>query len=258
MIWPSEARRLLPLWLLCGLGLTSAAAVAAAEAGGSVRRELYLVRHGAYDAADPRDAHAGKALTPLGVAQARLLGSRLRGLPFAFDAVLASPMTRARETASVAAAELGLAVRLVPDLAECTPPTRRADIMARERPEDLLACAAQFERLATELLRPAAAPAGGAVAPPVGGPTASGATRRELVVCHGNVIRSLVTRALAVDPEAWLGMSIGHASLTRIAVEADGAIRVISVGDVGHLPPNLQSGAFGDPERELTATSAPR
>lgn len=79
-----------------------------------------------------------------------------------------------------------------------------------------------------------------------------------LISVAGSVLRSLVTRALAVDPETWLGMSIGHASLTRIAVEADGAIRVISVGDVGHLPPNLQSGAFGDPERELTATSAPR
>jgi serine/threonine-protein phosphatase PGAM5 len=28
-------------------------------------------------------------------------------------------------------------------------------------------------------------------------------------------------------------------------------MKVISVGDVGHIPPNLQSGATGDPDRSL-------
>ena len=74
--------------------------------------------------------------------------------------------------------------------------------------------------------------------------------RTELMVCHGNVIRYLVTRALGVDPTAWLGMSVGHASITRIRIEADGSFKVLSVGDVGHLPPARQSGATGDPERD--------
>ncbi len=104
-------------------------------------RTLYLVRHGAYDIDDPRDEAVGRGLLPIGVAQARLAGDRLRGLPFGFDAILASPLTRARETAQVIAAELGnREVAFDPDLAECTPPTRRADIMAREKPEDLAAC----------------------------------------------------------------------------------------------------------------------
>lgn len=206
-------------------------------------RTLYLVRHGAYDIGDPRDEAVGRGLLPIGVAQARLVGDRLRGLPFTFDAVFASPLTRAHETAQVIAAELGgRELAIDPDLAECTPPTRRADIMAREKPEDLAACSAQLERLAARLLVPIATP---------------GRDRHELVVTHGNVIRWLVTRALAVDSNAWLGMSIGHASLTVLSVDAKGALRVIAVGDVGHLSPGLQTGAFGNRESWDLAPPAP-
>ena len=196
---------------------------------------LVLVRHGWYDGDDPRDERTGKGLVPLGVAQARLTGSRLRALPFRFDEFLASPLTRARQTAALVAAEIDAPPpRIDDDLAECTPPTRRADVMAEETPESLAACAAQLDRLAARLL----------VATPA-------ADRRTLVVAHGNVIRYLVVKALAVDPASWLGLSIGNASLTTIAIGADGAPHVIAVGDVGHLPPPLRSGAWGDAAREL-------
>ena len=212
-------------------------------------RTLYLVRHGAYDIDDPRDEAVGRGLLPLGVAQARVTGDRLRGLPHPIDSISASPLTRARETAEVIAAELGgvgqNAPRLAldPDLAECTPPTRRADIMAQEKREDLSACSEQLERLALRQFAPL--PAGSA-------------DRHELVVAHGNVIRWLVTRALGVDVTSWLGMSIGHASLTTIAIDAKGAVRILAVGDVGHLPPGLQTGAFGHRENwDLEAPPAP-
>lgn len=219
-------------------GASPTAAPSADPASG--RRELWLVRHGAYDTTDKSDEATGRALVPIGVAQARLAGSRLAALPFSFDAVLASPLTRARETAAVIANDLGLPVEQVADLAECTPPTRRQDIMDGEKPEDLAACLAQFERLAATLLRPAA-----------------GGDRREVVVCHGNVIRWLVTRALDVDPLSWLVMSVGHASFTRITIEPNGAIRLVAVGDVGHLPPNLQTGSIADPERDLAVPATP-
>jgi len=200
-------------------------------------RTLYLVRHGAYDEEDTRDDSVGRGLVPIGVAQAKLVAERLRALPFRFfDEIVASPLTRARETAWAIAEELGGApVRLLPDLAECTPPTRRADIQEREKPEDLAACDSQFARLAAALL-----------APPAGG------DRHELVVCHGNVIRSLVVRALEVDPTAWLGMSIGHASVTVLRIDARGP-RVLAVGDVGHLPATLATGRLDDPDRDLRA-----
>ena len=80
---------------------------------------------------------------------------------------------------------------------------------------------------------------------------AAGRARRELFVAHGNVIRSLVVRALGVDPEAWLEMSVAHTSITEILVEADGRFKVISVGDVGHLPMNLRSGVTGVSDKSL-------
>ena len=149
--------------LVPDLRAQAAAPTAGAPAAPAGVRTLYLVRHGAYDIDDPRDEAVGRGLLPIGVAQARLTGDRLRGLPFTLDSIVASPLTRARETAEVIAAELAIAnpgapgVGLDPDLAECTPPTRRADIMAKEKPEELAACSAQLERLAARLLMPAPA-----------------------------------------------------------------------------------------------------
>lgn len=46
-------------------------------------------------------------------------------------------------------------------------------------------------------------------------------------------------------------MPIGNVGLTVIRVQPDGRMKVVAVGDVGHIAPNLQSGAAGDPERSL-------
>jgi serine/threonine-protein phosphatase PGAM5 len=198
-------------------------------------RTIVLVRHGWYEPDPAADARLGPHLAPIGVAQAHLAGARLAALPERFDTLLQSPLQRARDTAAVIGEAFpGRHFEVVADLAECTPPTRRADIMAREKPGDLAACKAQLDRLFAQRFVPA-----------------QGSERADLIVCHGNVIRYLVTRALGVDPASWLGMSVGNASITRIRIEANGEYKVLSVGDVGHLPPSLQTGASGDPERSL-------
>ena len=120
------------------------------------------------------------------------------------------------------------------------PPTRRSEVTAGETPAGLAACRQRLDRVFARYFRPA-----------------RGHERTDLLVCHGNVIRYLVTRALGVDSSAWLEMSVGHASITRIRVEADGRFKVMAVGDVGHLPPGLQSGASGDPERSLAIPAWP-
>jgi serine/threonine-protein phosphatase PGAM5 len=198
-------------------------------------RTLYLVRHGEYDHDDPRPEDVGRGLVPIGVAQARLLGARLRATGIAFDSFDASPLTRARETAEVLREDLpGAVLRIVPELAECTPPTRRTEITADEDPAEMQACKERLDRLFDARFVPA-----------------TEGDRHELIVAHGNVIRYLVTRALGVDPEAWLEMSVHNASLTEIRVEPNGRFKVIAVGDSGHLPPSLVTGATGDPERSL-------
>ena len=213
----------------------------AAEPPLPAARTIVLVRHGNYvDDADA-DPRLGPHLSPIGVAQAHLAGARLAGMPTRFDALYASPLQRARDTAAVVAEDFpGRHFEVVDDLAECTPPTRRAEIMAQEKPENLASCQAQLERVFARFFHPAA-----------------GHEETDLLVCHGNVIRYLVTRALGVDTKAWLEMSPGHASITRIRVEADGRFKVISVGDVGHLPPNLLTGATGDAQRSLVIPALP-
>ena len=46
-------------------------------------RTIYLIRHGDYNQTDEQDEFIGNELTPLGIAQARLLASRLKAMTVA-------------------------------------------------------------------------------------------------------------------------------------------------------------------------------
>lgn len=205
-------------------------------------RTIVLVRHGNY-VEDPKiDGKIGPHLSPLGSAQAHLAGARLAGMPERFDGMFVSPMQRARDTAAIIGGSVpGRRFEVVDDLAECTPPTRRTEVGKDEKPDDLAACKAQLDRAFERFFKPA-----------------TGKPQTDLLICHGNVTRYMVTRALGVDTAAWLEMSVRHASITLIRVEADGRFKVIAVGDAGHIPPNLLSGATGDPaERSLAIPELP-
>lgn len=213
-----------------------AAAPQTADPRAAAARTIVLVRHGNY-VEDPKiDEKIGPHLSPLGSAQAHLAGARLAATPGHFDGMFVSPMQRARDTAAIIGESFpGSRFHVVDDLAECTPPTRRTEVSKDQKPEDLAACKAQLDRAFARFFKPA-----------------TGKPQTDLLVCHGNVTRYLVTRALGVDAAAWLEMSVRHASITLIRVEADGRFKVIAVGDAGHIPPNLLSGATGDPaERSL-------
>ena len=218
------------MWAMAGLAQAAPAAPAAAMA-----RTIVLVRHGHYVPGPSANPDLGPGLSPVGVAQARLAGARLAAMPAGFDALFVSPLQRARDTAATISGDFpGRKFAVVNDLAECTPPASDAGITSRETPADLAACQAQLERDFARFFRPA-----------------QGKEQTEMLVCHGNVIRYLVTRALGVDTKSWFKMSVGHASITTIRIEADGRIKVIAVGDVGHLPHNFLTGATGNPERSL-------
>lgn len=226
--------------LVLVLAVTAAPAAAQGPEAGPYTRTLYLVRHGAYDYEDPLPEDQGKGLIPLGVAQSRLVADRLRGLPVEWTGFTTSTLTRARQTAAVMAPDFpGLEIAISPLLSECTPPTRRQDIMERTPPEELEACTAQLEEAFATFFVPA-----------------PDRERHDLLVCHGNVIRYFVTRALDVDPIAWLGMGVANCSITVIRVRPDGTCAVLAVGDKGHIPPNLQSGLTRSVP-ELTVPPAP-
>ena len=200
-----------------------APAAAAEKTPGDGIHTLYLIRHGDYDSDDRRDSDAGKALNPLGREQARLVGERLAALPVTFDSLHASSMRRARETAEIVSGLLDLPVQLATDIRECTPTAWREDIRAKLDPREAAACEAQLEAAFAHYFEPSPE-----------------RDSREILVCHGNVIRYLVCRALGVDTQAWGGMTIANCSITVIEVRPDGDLRLVAFDDVGHLPPDKQ------------------
>lgn len=220
--------------------LVMAAPALAVELASPAVRTVVLVRHGNYLPDASANPLLGPHLSPIGVAQAHLVGARLAAMP-RFDRLYVSPMLRARDTAAAIAQALpGRRFEQVDNLAECTPPTRRTRITAEEKPADLAACKARLDRVFARFFKPA-----------------RGHEETDLLVCHGNVIRNMVVRAMGVDDLAWLEMSVGNASITRIRIEKDGSFKILSVGDVGHLPSNLQTGATGDADRSLVIPSLP-
>ncbi len=189
-------------------------------------RTIYLIRHGQYDHEDKRDPDIGKALVPLGIAQARLIANRLKSLPVTMNSLISSTMTRARQTAMIINKEfpdLELQQSLI--LRECTPPTWRKDIMDREDPDNLEECTDQLETAFSEYFIP----------------SPDEQDRNDIIVAHGNAIRYLVTKVLKVDTMSWLQMTTGNGGLTVVLINSDGSMKLISFNDMGHIPPNLQT-----------------
>lgn len=211
-------------------GALTPAAAAQPDTGDGLRT-LILIRHGVYDEDDERDAEIGKALLPEGREQSRITGARLAAWPARIDAVHASPLRRARETAEIIAGALpGRSPGPDRDLRECVPPTRREEVMAMLAPGEADSCAAQLERTFARYFRPSPA-----------------RDSTEVLVCHGNVIRWLLTSAMGADPKLWLTMSLANCSLTVIEVMPSGNCRITAVGDRGHLPVALQTWSMPRP-----------
>ena len=69
--------------------------------------KLYILRHGdAVEAGDSKVKDSERPLTPKGIQRTTQLAEALEEMDVAFDAVLSSPLVRARETAEIIAREL--------------------------------------------------------------------------------------------------------------------------------------------------------
>jgi serine/threonine-protein phosphatase PGAM5 len=198
-------------------------------------RTIYLIRHGHYDEADQRDEYIGKELTPLGIAQARLLAARLMAMPVKFTSLTSSTMTRARQTAMIINQEfLEIELKQNKSISECTPPTWRKDIMAKTDSAEVFECVTNIEKAFQEYFIPS--------------PDEN--DRNEIIVCHGNVIRYFVTKVLKVDTMSWLQMSITNCSLTIVRIMPDGTMKLDAFSDSGHIPENLRSFTGGNNEEK--------
>jgi serine/threonine-protein phosphatase PGAM5 len=196
-------------------------------------RTIYLIRHGFYNESDNRDEFIGKELTPLGIAQARLVAARLKGMPVKFTSLISSTMTRARQTAMVINKDFP-ELKLKQDelICECTPPSWRKDVMAGVDTTERDKCVENLEKAFKKYFIPS--------------PDSNGSN--DIIVCHGNVIRYFVTKVLKVDTMSWLQMSIANCSLTIVRIKPDGSMKLVSFNDVGHIPLNLQTETGGNNE----------
>jgi serine/threonine-protein phosphatase PGAM5 len=177
------------------------------------RRLVVLVRHGQYDVADSQYG----ALTPTGCEQAVHVGNFL-ARSFSFDAVHASSLVRARETATIVTASLGLPYKVSKLLREGCP--SRVESLPHA-PSEIAEDRERFERAFERFFKPAKK------------------RTTELVVCHGNIIRYFVCRALGVPVKSWIRYGTNHTGITRIVVKANGEMGVASYNETGHLPRKL-------------------
>jgi len=196
-------------------------------------RTVYLIRHGEYDQADTSDSDIGKKLTPLGIAQARLVSARLKEMPVEFTSLTSSTMTRARETAMVINEEFPM-LALIQDslICECTPPSWRKELMAGVDTTEREICIANIELAFNKYFIP----------------STDEDARHDLIICHGNVIRYLVTKVLNVNALSWLEMSITNCSLTIIRILPDGRKKLDTFSDYGHIPENMRTFTGGENE----------
>ncbi|XP_025088862.1 serine/threonine-protein phosphatase PGAM5, mitochondrial-like isoform X2 [Pomacea canaliculata] len=186
-------------------------------------RHLILVRHGQY--VDSATSDEGRILTALGRQQAEITGQRLRDLDLDLTRIVSSTMTRAVETADIIHKFFpGLRLDRDDILREGSP-IRPEPPSHSWRPDNyFFQDGARIEFAFRKYFHRA-------------DPEQKGDSV-EIIVCHANVIRYFVCRALQLPPEAWLRMSLAHGSLTHVMIRPSGRVVLRCLGNSGHLPPD--------------------
>mmetsp|Transcript_8384 Transcript_8384/g.13894 ORF Transcript_8384/g.13894 Transcript_8384/m.13894 type:complete len:268 (-) Transcript_8384:2523-3326(-) len=200
-------------------------------------RQVILIRHGQYVQGVTSDEK--RKLTELGVEQARRTGKRLRELidgnvVYPIRSVKYSTMTRATQTF----------LHILPSLPPLRPYQCQPCSMIREaavcRPDPpSLQWKVTDEQFAKEGTQTSAAFANyiqRAVDEEEDGVEGN---HCDIFVCHGNVIRYFVMRALQLPPEAWLRTAVYNASITVLTIYPSGRVSLYGMGDVGHLPVDM-------------------
>ncbi|XP_062565464.1 serine/threonine-protein phosphatase Pgam5, mitochondrial-like isoform X1 [Armigeres subalbatus] len=192
-----------------------------------VVRHLILVRHGQYNMDGRTDLE--RFLTEKGRKQAAISGERLKVLGIEFDKIVRSTMTRAQETAKIMSISLPELKMYDDSLLEEGAPVPPEPPVGHWRPEasQFFEDGARIEAAFRKYFHRA-------------DPDQKQDTYT-LIVCHANVIRYFVCRALQLPPEAWLRISLGHASLTWISILDDGRVTLRTLGETGHMPREMLS-----------------
>ncbi|MCD8351464.1 MAG: histidine phosphatase family protein [Planctomycetaceae bacterium] len=188
-----------------------------------MQKEVYLLRH-----AEPETAYTKRflgrldpGLSPTGVEQATLAGRRLR--EFRPQAIIASPLRRASETAAIVADACCLAVQTDPDLIEIDFGDLEGLTFA-EASERYPGITDSWQALAGDFSFP-----GGERFIEFNRRCCNVASRirscpeeRVALVAHGGVLRGILCNLLAVEADGPLRFRLAYAALTTVELDTEG------------------------------------
>ncbi|XP_029998606.1 serine/threonine-protein phosphatase PGAM5, mitochondrial isoform X2 [Sphaeramia orbicularis] len=186
-------------------------------------RNILLIRHSQYNLSGVGDKE--RVLTSLGREQAELTGLRLAALGLKYDVLIHSSMTRATETAHIISKHLPGVELMSCDLLREGAPIEPVPPVTHWKPdavyhEDGARIEAAFRRYIHR-------------ADPK-----QKEDSYEIIVCHANVIRYFVCRALQFPPEGWLRMGLNNGSITWLTIRPSGRVALRTLGDSGFMPPD--------------------
>ena len=203
-----------------------------------------IARHGESEGNFAGSLQGSRFDTPLsarGNRQAQHLAIRLAGE--AIDAVWSSPLVRARETAAIVTASLGLGVSLDPDLVEFDWGVWSGRPFTGAIEKEVSGVRARWRAGETELSPSGGeSPAATAVRADrfLARLLASGA-RAPLVVAHGRFNRILMTRLLRRELGRMDEIRQRNGSLSVFDWDGSAPATPLLLDDVSHLPPEIQT-----------------
>lgn len=184
-------------------------------------RHLILVRHGVYVHKDIPDKE--RILTGLGREQAEMTGQYLQNLNLKYTRLISSTLTRAVETADIIHKYLPT-LEVEHDAILCEGRPVVPEPWLHWRPPHLYFQQGAMIEAAFRKYFHRADPK-------------ENEDSVEVLVCHANVIRYFVCRALQFPPEAWLRIALAHGSITHIMIRPSGHVYLHTLGCTGHMVP---------------------
>ncbi|XP_038663759.1 serine/threonine-protein phosphatase PGAM5, mitochondrial isoform X2 [Scyliorhinus canicula] len=186
-------------------------------------RHIFLIRHSQYNLSASTDKE--RILTSLGREQAELTGQRLASLGLNYDILIHSSMTRAKETAAIISKYLPDLEIMSCDLLREGAPIEPIPPVSHWKPEAMYhEDGARIEAAFRRYIHRA--------------DLKQESDSYEIIVCHANVIRYFVCRALQFPPEGWLRMCLNNGSITWLTIRPNGRVALRTLGDSGFMPPD--------------------
>ncbi|XP_075424708.1 serine/threonine-protein phosphatase PGAM5, mitochondrial isoform X1 [Ascaphus truei] len=187
-------------------------------------RHIFLIRHSQYNLEGRTDAE--RTLTSLGREQAEMTGQRLATLGLKYSEIVHSSMTRATETADIISKYLPDVKKSSTDLLREGAPTQPDPPISHWKPEAVqyYEDGARIEAAFRRYIHRADAK--------------QDEDSYEILICHANVIRYIVCRALQFPPEGWLRMSLNNGSISYLVIRPSGGVALRALGDSGFMPPS--------------------